>query len=81
MSTIDKALLRQLVPSGDIWQLAGPRNAKRRVAAMLAITGQRLPQSKCGVTAIRDALHAIVQPAGNCAAAREDSLRAWFQAD
>lgn len=40
----------------DVWNLVGPRNADFRQHLMIAITGQKLPLAKCGVTAIHSAL-------------------------
>ena len=58
----------------DIWALAGPHNAKARAEIASALAGRKVPQSRAGVTAIRDSLYAMVSPSGNCNATREDAF-------
>lgn len=72
-----KSAVRQYAPHGDWYALAGSGNAKRRQDAMLAMTGNKLPQSKCGIAALRNTSFAAagIQPA--CLARMEDALAAW----
>ena len=65
----------------DIYNLAGPYNAKNRVQIMAVLQGvKKVPQSKAGVNAIREAFYAVIQPEGNCIAAREDSFVEYCRA-
>lgn len=64
----------------DIWMLAGPSKASCRAHVVSALLGHKVPQSKAGVTAIREAFYAIAKPAGDCIANREDSFVAWCKA-
>lgn len=63
----------------DVWALAGNSKASCRAHIMSTLTGVKVPQSKAGVNAIRDAFHAIAKPEGNCIYAREKSFVAWAQ--
>ena len=53
--------LRAITPFGneretnDPWDLMGPVNANQRQRVMLALTGNKMPKAKCGVTAIAEA--------------------------
>lgn len=64
----------------DIWMLAGPAKASVRAHIMSALVGNRVPQSKSGVNALRDTFYTIAKPAGDCPAVREDSFIAWCRA-
>lgn len=61
----------------DFWMLAGPTKASCRAHIMSELMGKKMPQSKSGVTAMRDAFYEIAKPEGNCIAAREESFLAW----
>jgi hypothetical protein len=43
-------------PTLRVWDMAGPSGKEVRRAVMLALTGEKLPLAKCGVTAISAAL-------------------------
>lgn len=58
----------------DIFALAGPQKASCRAHIMSTIQGRRVPQSKSGVYAIREAFFAALKPAGGCVAAQEDTF-------
>lgn len=58
----------------DPYMLAGPAKASCRAHCMSAFAGVRVPQSKAGVTVIRDTLHSIFDAQGECLAAREDDV-------
>jgi hypothetical protein len=60
--------------------LAGPANARNRVAVMSAMAGQRMPQSKSGITAIRAAMYAALNIEGSCQAVRDDHFIAAARA-
>lgn len=62
---------------GNCWRLAGPHNSTARQTLMLAITGEKRPKAKCGVTALTTELHARLEPKGNCQPSREDWVRDW----
>jgi hypothetical protein len=61
----------------DIWVLAGPARASCRAHVASVLAGHKVPQSKAGVNALRDAFYLHAQPAGDCMAAREDAFRNW----
>lgn len=72
-ATVAKRLFEVTGPTVmRLWSWAGPRNAKMRQAIMYAMTGRKLPQSKCGVTACVDTLVDGFGAGGTCAADRED---------
>lgn len=56
----------------QLWNWAGRHNARMRQALILAMTGQKLPQSKCGVNACIETLCAGFGIDGTCAYDRED---------
>jgi len=58
----------------DPYSLAGPRKASCRADIMSALNGKRTPQSQSGLTAMTQALHAILEPTGSCIAARENDF-------
>ena len=60
----------------SLWQLAGPAKASCRAHIATALAGRKVPQSKAGVSALRDSFYACLRPAGDCIAAREDGFRA-----
>lgn len=70
--------MRRYIPHGDCYRLAGDHNSSARQAFMLALTGQKLPKAKCGITVIQQTVFALVQPAGDCLAARERNLEAFI---
>ena len=46
------------------WDLSGPRCAKARAQIMSALQGQRVPQAKSGVNALRSALYQALDVTG-----------------
>ncbi len=73
-------------PNGNIsMRFCGRDNVQIRQAAMLWLTGQRLPQAKCGVGNLESAVHAYAQSHGwekprDCMAYVDRSLEEWLQA-
>ncbi len=61
----------------DVYMLAGSSQVRLRQALMLALTGSKLPQAKCGVNAISAVLASQCCITGDCIAAREDNLAAY----
>lgn len=59
----------------DFWMLAGKHLAGYRAVILSKLVGERLPQSKAGVNALRDAFYAAFPVEGDCEAAREENLR------
>ncbi len=55
----------------DVWALAGSSNARNRAHVMTVWNGKKTPQSAAGVNAMRDAFYSVVNPAGDCIAARD----------
>lgn len=58
----------------DPWILAGPAKASCRAHVMSALMGRRMPQSKSGVSALKDELHrraGIEKTADSCSASRD----------
>ena len=45
----------------DVWDLAGPAYAKTRQQIASLLEGKKVPLSKCGVTALRDAFYRIAR--------------------
>ena len=45
----------------DVWDLAGPACAKTRQQIASLLEGKKVPVSKCGVTALRDAFYRIAR--------------------
>lgn len=58
----------------DIWLLAGGSKASCRAHVMSVLTGQRVPQSKAGVNAIRSAFYARLGVTGEYEAQREQNF-------
>jgi hypothetical protein len=54
--------------------LCGPHMAALRAELMSELTGQRMPQSKSGITALGKELYRLAGVEGNCGAAREDAF-------
>ena len=73
--------LQTFSKSYDVWSLMGDRNKKNRQVLMFLITGEKLPQAKCGVTAIREKLWEIadITNKGYCIADREDLFKQWCE--
>lgn len=65
-------LFRDVSPSVSFWALAGPSAAKARQAIMRALTGEKVPQAKCGINAVRDALLTAAAIPVACQAEQED---------
>lgn len=68
----------------DPWMLAGPAKASCRAHIMSVFNGQRTPQSKSGVTVIRDAFHTLAFnecipdfKAAECVAVRDEVFTRW----
>ena len=74
-----KALLLLSSYRFDVWALAGSQRASVRAHVMseLINNGNRVPQAKAGVNALRDALYDLGSIAGSCSAHREDNFKAW----
>lgn len=55
-------------------RIYGPyaKNARRNI--LQAIRGEKVPASKCGATAVREALFERFKPEGGCLAERESAL-------
>ena len=60
----------------DVWALAGSHNGANRAIVLSHLTGIRQPQSKAGVTALREALYSVLDVTGDCLAAKEDDFLA-----
>ena len=58
----------------QLWGLAGSAKAGCRAHIMSALVGSRVPQSKSGINALRDALYPALGVVGNCEAARVSDL-------
>ena len=56
----------------DFWALAGGQNAKRRAEVMTVFYGVRTPQSRAGVTMMREAFYEAFEILGDCQADREE---------
>jgi hypothetical protein len=71
----DRARIRELLAGHNVrYGLTGDRNAELRRAVMLALTGERLPKSKCGINALLDAMLSAYGIVGTCPADRLDKL-------
>ena len=65
----------------DPWNLMGPHNKEIRRQLLTAITGERRPLAKCGVTEITKELKARIDiSAASCVARYPDFFRAYFAA-
>ena len=62
----------------DLWFIAGDGGAKWRVEIMSAVVGKRVPQSKAGFNALRDALYAVpeLNPGDGCRATQDSEFQA-----
>lgn len=58
----------------QVWMLMGSAKASCRAHVMSVFAGKRVPQSKSGVTVLRDALYSALNASGDCLAAREDDF-------
>lgn len=58
----------------DIWLLAGNARASVRARIMSALQGTKVPQSKAGVNALRDAFYAALAITGDYPAQREENF-------
>lgn len=70
--------------SFDVWMLAGSSKATCRAHVMSALYGRKVPQREAGVTAMREAFHALAFnhdapnfKAAECLAAREEAFTSW----
>jgi hypothetical protein len=57
--------------------LTGKHRAAHRAHVMSELCGVKMPQSKSGITAIREALYKLSGVTGNCEAEQQDNLREW----
>ena len=64
----------------DPYDLAGPAKASCRAHCMSALAGKRMPQSKSGVTVLREELFRITGAQGECLAEREQDMLRTLQA-
>jgi hypothetical protein len=58
----------------DVWLLAGNSRAGCRAHVMSVLQGIRVPQSKAGVNALRDALYQAAGIEGECLAEKDDKF-------
>lgn len=58
----------------DVWLLAGSAKASCRAHVMSVLHGTKIPQSKSGITAIREALYTQAKINGDYPAAREEAF-------
>lgn len=65
-----------MLPSRDLWALAGRSNAAKRSAVMGALLGRKATQAESGVTMLRAEFYRQLGIAGDCEAARERAFRA-----
>lgn len=56
------------------FHLLGSAKASCRAHIMSALAGKRVPQSKSGINAMREALWPLMGVTGDCLAAREDDF-------
>jgi hypothetical protein len=61
----------------DIWMLAGSAKASCRAHVMSVLLGVKTPQSKAGVTALREAFYQAGNIQGDCLAAKEENFLKW----
>ncbi len=62
-------------------RIYGPYAKQVRQNIMQALTGAKVPVSKCGATAVRDALFARFNVPSDCLAGMEDSLQAILEGE
>lgn len=74
-----KALLLLRSYRFEVWTTAGPARASVRAHIMseLVNNGERYPQSKSGVTAMRSAFYQLGGIEGECEAHREENFKTW----
>jgi len=58
----------------DIWMLAGSHLAASRAIILSDLLGKRMPQSKAGVTVLREAFYSELEIAGDCLAHKEENF-------
>ena len=64
----------------DPWNLMGPRNKELRRDLIIALTGQRRPLAKCGVTEIQKILRDKIDVSqATCVAREPEMFKAFFQ--
>lgn len=63
--------------SFKLYHLTGNARAAHRSHVMSELCGKRMPQSKSGITAIKEALYKLSGVPGNCEAEQQDNLREW----
>ena len=61
----------------DLWILAGNQRASCRAHVMSVLMGQKMPQSKSGVTALRAEFNQRAGITGDCPAHREENFIAF----
>lgn len=75
MATLNRAALETLERYRfRARNMSGPDNAAARQSLMLAITGQKLPKAKCGITAVDSEIRAILKPGRDCQAREEHEM-------
>lgn len=68
-------LLSETRGTADCYHLAGPHNARKRVAIMATLLGvAKVPQAKAGVNALRDEFWQRCGVTGDCIAHKDDRL-------
>ncbi len=79
----DAAKVLVVVTDGtfDLDRLCGDRNARCRSIVMGALLDRKVPQSKAGFNALRDALYSAGSIAGDCIRNREIAFEAWIRAE
>jgi hypothetical protein len=63
----------------DIWMLSGSQKASCRAHLMSTLLGVKTPQSKSGVTALREAFYRAGNITGDCLAAKEENFLKWVR--
>lgn len=63
----------------DPLTLSGNTKASCRAHIMSVLHDKKIPQSKNGVNAMIESLHAINPPQGDCSAAQKDNFAKWYK--
>jgi hypothetical protein len=64
----------------DPWNMMGPRHKLLRQNVIIAITGEKRPMAKCGVTEIQKLLREHINTsAATCAAREPEVFKAYFE--
>ncbi len=67
-----------------MFHMAGDSRSTQRQELMQALTGQKLPKAKCGITALQSGFYSLAQANGwdkprDCIAVTERSFEAWAE--